>query len=478
MRTAAIVATLADAPRPDELKGIASSAEWLEVRADTAGDLDPDALRQQFSGRLLYTLPRNGCVDRRERILRAARHYDCVDLDAEDLDLFDAIPPARRVLSFRASAASGSAVSIGWSKLGLNAARFYRVVVPATLPGDELVPLELMHRLRRDDVVAYATGRIGMWTRIVAPQLGAPCVFGGVWPTLEGEGTPSVAQLVSDYDFPRVAPARSLFAIAGDPVFRSLSPRIHNAAFRAVGREALYVPFHVESFPAFWNNVVATQRLDALGLPLRAICVVSPHKEIALTAAKSRSSMAQRAGSSNFFLREADGWTADTTDPDGVMVTLRARGVAVASKRVAVIGCGGAGRAVAAALQQAGADVTLVNRGFERGSFATRLLRLPFLPLAGFSAASYALVVNATPVGRDGDGPPFAAEELHRDAVVVDLVYGEHPTPLVAGRRAKGRITIDGRDVLLTQVRSQFRLMTGEDLPPSVARDVLGITEC
>jgi shikimate 5-dehydrogenase len=90
---------------------------------------------------------------------------------------------------------------------------------------------------------------------------------------------------------------------------------------------------------------------------------------------------------------------------------------------------------------------------------------LPYIPLRDFDAEGYDIVVNATPVGRDTDEVPFALEQLNDEAVVIDLVYGSRPTPLVDATRARQQIAIDGRDVLVTQVSRQFRLMTGKEMP-------------
>src|SRR5204862_1285934 len=136
--------------------------------------------------------------------------------------------------------------------------------------------------------------------------------------------------------------------------------------------------------------------------------------------------------------------------------------VLMKQKRAAVIGCGGAGRSMAAVLAGLGAGVTLVNRGAERGHHAAQLLDLPYIPLRGFSAEGYDIVVNATPVGRDDGEVPFKVETLGEEAVVIDLVYGSRPTPLVTGAAARARKAIDGRAVLMAQVLRQFHLMTGE----------------
>jgi 3-dehydroquinate dehydratase/shikimate dehydrogenase len=204
------------------------------------------------------------------------------------------------------------------------------------------------------------------------------------------------------------------------------------------------------------------------------LTVASPHKEAALAAATKVSSIARGAGSANLLVRDNGYWRADTPDPDIVFMSSRELGVDVNQRRAAVIGCGGAGRAIAAALDQSGARVTLVNRGQERGSFAARLLGLPYVPLLNFDAEGYHVVVNATPVGRDDDAAPFKLETLAEEAVVIDLVYGSRPTPLVNNSVGLGRTVIDGRDVLLTQVLRQFQIMTGREMSAGLARETLG----
>jgi 3-dehydroquinate dehydratase / shikimate dehydrogenase len=129
------------------------------------------------------------------------------------------------------------------------------------------------------------------------------------------------------------------------------------------------------------------------------------------------------------------------------------------------------------ALNQAGAAVTLVNRCPERGEQASQLLGLPFTALSGFSVEGYELIINATPVGTQGDALPFAIDRLTRDAVVVDLVYapGADVTPLVAAARTRGVRVVEGREVLLAQVELQFSLMTGLAPPVGLVAERLGL---
>jgi len=479
MKSATVVATIDRPTSAAVLQALPRDVSWLEVRADLAPPIDAAWLRQHFRGTLLYALRSSGQggasrlspAERERHLLRAAAEFDLVQLEQRDLTatILDAIPPSRRVIAWHGVADDRDELSSRLADLSAHEALLYRIAVRAASPADELAPLVLLQRAKRHDVSAYAEGLSAMWTRVVALQLGAPAIFGSVADDIEHDGVPSVAQLVADYGLPVVHSASELFAIAGDPVYRSLSPRLHNAAFRVLERRSLYIPFHVAAFDDFWRTIVAGGALDALGLPLRGICVVSPFKEVALLSADAKSHFVQIAASTNYMARGIDGrWTAHTTDPDGVLLTLAERHVAPADRRVAIVGCGGSGRAVAAALRAAGADVTLVNRGVDRGALASRLLTLPFIPLSSFCADDYSIVVNATPVGSDGESRPFVVDSDRNDITVVDLVYGNKPTPLIAAARAAGQVTVDGVDVLLAQVRRQFELMTGNEAPAGV----------
>jgi 3-dehydroquinate dehydratase/shikimate dehydrogenase len=453
MRQTTIVAVLDAPPGGNALPEAARSARWLEVKIP---GIDADWLLARFDGVLLYA------ADGDKRA--AAKHYDLVDLHPDDLtpELLNAIPEHRRVIT--------------GDHLTDHEARLHRITLEAHESGDELAAPQLLKRLGRDDVTAWATGPVGLWTRILAPRLGAPVVFGGAHGDDPKQGLPSVSRLVENFGFPDLPDVRELFGMAGDPVLHSLSPRLHNLTYRALRRAALYLPFHVRDFAKFWTRVAASGALDAIGFPLRGVSVVSPHKSSAVDAMQHSTSLVRHAMSANLVRRNGgDEWWAETTDAAGIMLTLEDRGVQCRGKRAAVIGCGGSGRAMAAALEEAGAQVTLVNRGRERGSLAVNLLHLPFVPLTDFDCDGYSIVVNATPVGRDGAGMPFPVGQLRRDAVVVDLVYRDGPTPLIERTRGPGRITIDGWDMLMAQARHQFELMTGEEMPDELIRQTLGL---
>ncbi|MGH9898530.1 MAG: type I 3-dehydroquinate dehydratase [Pyrinomonadaceae bacterium] len=492
MAKTSLVATINKAPSQSgkELSALTNSVTWLEVRADLVGDLDPDWLRSCVKGsNLIYTLrsrAHGGIFDgsmseRQRRLLVAANHYDLIELEANDdlrQDILARIPPQKRLVSWRGreiEEIEPSRLEDRFRELSAVGARVYKLVTVARKTGDELAPLLSLKSLGRSDTVAFAQGQGTLWSRLLAPYFGSPFVFGTIDEDHTNPDEPTIRRLIGDYGLPSLPPLSEIYGIVGSPISRSLSPRLHNAAYRSAGYPALFLPFHVECFSDFWQRVVLSGALESLGLSIRGLTVVSPHKEVAIREVDISSPMVRRACSTNIFLRNNDHWEADTTDTEVVTLAIEELGIDVKGKKAAVVGCGGAGRVIAAALDQAGAQVTLVNRGQERGVKAVEVLGLPFMLLSEFSVEDFSIIVNATPVGRDDDELPFEVDRLSKDALVIDLVYRQGNTPLITKTLAMGNNVIAGKEVLIIEVRRQFQMMTGLEMPDDLAHRVLGL---
>lgn len=486
---ATLVATLTEPPAADgrSLAALGGLADLLEVRADLVGDLDAAWLRSHFPGRLLYTLrsrAEGGAFEgsrerRRRRIGEAASAYDLVDLEAErdaSDDLLATIPAERRILSWHGAPADLETLRRRFSRMASVPAALYKLVTFATAPGEELASLELAADSRRRDLLSFAAGASAAWTRLLAPRLGAPWVYGAASETPGAPGQPTVARLRADFGLPELGDIAWIAGLIGNPVAHSLSPRLHNGGYRALGLAGLYLPFHVERFADFWLEIVESGIFARLGMPLRAFSVTTPHKEVAMAVAGAASPLAVLSGSANTLLFADGVCQAETTDAVGVAGALRALGRDPARLAVAVVGAGGAGRAVAAGLAHEGARVTLVNRTYERAREVARDLRVQAAPLDGFRPRGFDVLVNATSIGRDGEGlPPVALAEVATGTVVVDLVYGDEPTPWLSEAMRRGLPAVDGREVLLQQARPQFYMTTGCELPPELGREVLGL---
>jgi 3-dehydroquinate dehydratase/shikimate dehydrogenase len=352
----------------------------------------------------------------------------------------------------------------------------YKLVVVAQQPGESLRPLELLFHARRDDLVAFAMGPVGTWTRLVAPYVGAPWIYGSLGDEAAAPGQLPVRRLVSDFGLPELRPVSALCGVVGKPALHSLSPRLHNAAYRALELPLLYLPFEPDGIGDFWLEVVEDAALGDMSLPLRGLSVTSPFKGGAVAVAGVLSPLAERLSAVNTLVRRDGVWEGENTDCEGAVLALAWHGVRLQGTRAVVVGAGRAGRSVAFALAMSGAEVTLCNRTEASGREAAAELDLPFVPLEELALGGWGIVVNATTLGRSSEDPlPFEVGGVDPGAVVVDMVYLDGPTRLLRDAAAAGARVVDGREVLLGQAASQFRLMTGRELPLDVGRRALGL---
>ncbi len=255
-----------------------------------------------------------------------------------------------------------------------------------------------------------------------------------------------------------------LAGIMGWPVGHSLSPRLHGHWLRRHGIDGAYVPLAVP--PERLEQ--ALRALPALGL--RGCNLTIPHKEAALALVDRASPLARRMGAVNTVVVEADGTLAgDNTDGFGFLANLAAScpGWRAEAGPAVLLGAGGAARAVAVALLDAGApEVRLLNRTPDRAQKLATGLDGPVaaVPWAERTAAldGAALLVNTTSLGMEGQPPlVLSLDALPRTALVADIVYTPLITPLLAVARAHGNPVVDGLGMLLHQARPGFRAWFG-----------------
>ena len=257
-------------------------------------------------------------------------------------------------------------------------------------------------------------------------------------------------------------------AVIGFPVRHSLSPVMHNAAYRALGLDRVYVAFEVP--PGSGREAIEAMR--ALGID--GLNVTMPHKSDVAAAVDRLTPAAQVLGAVNTVTRgpRRDELIGDNTDGAGFIDTLRIdEGFEPAGRRCVVVGAGGAGRAVIRALAEAGAAaITVVNRTPDRAASAAALAGAAGRVGVAADAADSDLIVNATPLGtRGGDeGLPVDPVTLGPGQLVVDLVYHPAVTPLVDAARARGAAATNGLGMLIHQAAHAIRIWTGEDPPLEV----------
>ncbi len=281
-----------------------------------------------------------------------------------------------------------------------------------------------------------------------------------------------------------VGPSTRLVGVIGSPIAHSLSPRLHTAAFEALGLAGAWRSAAFEVPPGRAAAALADMRASSV----TGLSVTMPHKADVAALVDECSDVARRLGAVNCVVNDGGVLTGTNTDGEGFVASLsRGAGFDPSGRRCLVIGAGGAARAVVLALAGAGASAVVVaNRTPERAAAAAALagragsvvvLSAPALVTALEEAD---LVIDATPVGMDGvaedEGWPADPSRLGPGQVAADLVYAPRPTPWLAAARAAGATTLDGLGMLVHQAAAQLALWTGLDPPvEAMWRAVAGV---
>lgn len=259
-----------------------------------------------------------------------------------------------------------------------------------------------------------------------------------------------------------ISGATRIAGIIGWPVEASLSPAIHNAAFASAGLDWVYVAFPVH--PEAVGPAIGGMRALGIG----GMNVTMPHKQAVIPHLDRLTSDVERVGAVNTIVVEGDRLIGTNTDGPGFIRFLE-QDVAVVPKDVTavVIGAGGVARGVAAALVDAGADVTVSARRPEQAGEVAAASGARLVPWAERTAAaeSAGLIVNATPVGRDDTALPVDAGALHGGQIVVDLIYHPAETELVRTAAKRGARSFNGMGMLLHQAALAFEAWTGVPAP-------------
>jgi shikimate dehydrogenase len=254
-------------------------------------------------------------------------------------------------------------------------------------------------------------------------------------------------------------------AVIGHPVAHSRSPAMQNAALAELGLGELWSYEAIDVAPEGFAARVGTMAVtDFAGAN-----VTVPHKEAALGLADAPSEVAREIGAANTLVFVDGAVRAHNTDADGFLAALPEppRG-----KPTLVLGAGGAARAVVWALEREGAQAEVWNRTAAR---AERLCaELGGAPVAEPDQGAYELIVNTSAAGLGGEDPfaqlPLSKERFRPEQTVVDMVYGDTPSPLLLAAEAAGATTVDGLEILVQQGALSLRIWTGRQPPLATMR--------
>lgn len=455
-------------------------ADLVELRLDTVSD--PSAAAALAGRRkpvIITCRPKSegghfaGSEEERRRILAEAITLGAEFVDLEwngsCADLAAQTGGRRIVLSHHDFAGTPADLQSKAQAMLASGAEIVKLAVTAHRLADCLT-LRAVGQQTRVPMVLIAMGDAGVATRVLASWFGSCWSYAGA---NVAPGQIDLQRMHQEFRFRRLGPHTAIYGVVGKPVTHSVSPSMHNAAFRAANLDAVYLPLAAADYDDFTTFASA--------LNLAGASVTAPFKVPAFEQADECDPVSRRIQSVNTLRRVGTKWLGCNTDVAGFLAPLEAA-MKLSGKRATVLGAGGAARSVAVALAAASARVTVCARRSEQAQAITALTGAAIgeWPPA---QASWDLLINTTPVGTTPhlEQSPLPAGHPLDGELVYDLIYNPPQTRLLRDAATAGRRTIGGLDMLVAQAQAQFEWWTGQRPADRVLRDAaaarLGVME-
>ncbi len=265
-----------------------------------------------------------------------------------------------------------------------------------------------------------------------------------------------------DASAPPIDANTALCGVILHPASHTRSPAMHNAAFRALDLNAVYLAFDVTP-----GNLEAALQ-GARAFSIRQLAVSIPHKEAILPFLDAVDATARAIGAVNTVTTVDGALVGSNTDWVGAVRALE-RETQLAAREAVVLGAGGAARAVVYGLLARGARVRVLNRDVSRAAqLAAELGADSAGPLESFESDRCDILVNTTSVGLRSDASPLPGLRLASGVVVLDAVYDPSRTRLLRDAEKCGARTVEGKWMLIYQAAEQFSGWTGREAPVDV----------
>ncbi len=315
---------------------------------------------------------------------------------------------------------------------------------------------------KRRNIIAVPMGDVALPARFLALRERNGFAYAPV-ENSTAPGQISLDQMKRVYRADQFDARTRVYGVIGDPIGHSLSPAMQNAAFATRRMNAVYLPFLTRDLRDF---------VDSIGpLGVKGFSVTQPHKERILEFLNQCDPLAQKIGAINTVaVRSGGKLHGYNTDYVGVLRTLERR-IKLRGSRVLIVGAGGAARAVAFALAQAGAAVFVSARRYQRAKHLARAAGGEALERSALRHTVFDAIVNATPVGMHPyvANSPLEADELNC-RLVFDIIYRPRTTKLLQIAARRGIQTVSGVEMFVSQGAAQWEIWTGDRAPVSAMR--------
>jgi 3-dehydroquinate dehydratase/shikimate dehydrogenase len=410
-------------------------------------------------------------------LAEATRFADYCDVEAAHYEQVMSFSPdiSRLIVSYHDFSGTPSDLDAIYDRVTSLPAAVHKIVTRANDVSDSLAIFKLLERARAEErpLIALAMGEAGLMTRVLGPACGSFLTYGTLGPGKESApGQPSCDELVNLYRVHKISRSTSITGIVASPVAHSASPAMHNRAFGELGLDFVYLPFEVRDLLAFFRRFVRTETRE-IDWNLAGLSITIPHKREVITLLDEVDKTALRVGAVNTVVVNDGRLIGYNTDVRGAMEPLE-RVAALAGESCAVIGSGGAARAVIHGLLERGARAQVFARNPEKASELSNSFGVTVSSLESASSSEAQIVINTTPVGMRGHSEglsPVRRALLRGRRVAYDLVYNPLETRFLTDAREEGCITISGLDMLVAQAALQFELWTGKNPPLDLMRN-------
>ena len=325
-------------------------------------------------------------------------------------------------------------------------------------------------RMTQYEHILCAMGPLGFPSRVLASFTNSFLTY--VSPQEVLENTKVIGHIdavtINDlYHFRSINQDTKLYGITGWPLVKTSSPEIHNKGYQAKGMNALYLPFR--------SPLISDTLTFCEGIGVKGLSITIPHKESVLYYLHEQSPEVVQIGACNTIVRKNNKWLGYNTDAPGFRKALEEflGPVKIKHKKVAVIGAGGAAKAIVYALKQMGARVCIFNRTVETAAQLAEKYGFNYCQLDAHCIAKldeYSnLIVQTTSVGMNGEGPsnsendPIYFYDFRGNELLFDIVYEPAVTPVMKRASLAGCRVCNGYKMLEYQAYEQFKLFTGQD---------------
>ena len=264
-----------------------------------------------------------------------------------------------------------------------------------------------------------------------------------------------------------------IYGVIGHPITHTISPNIHNTAFKQLKMNAVYIAFDV--FPE--NLKKAVDGLKSIGI--NGFNVTIPHKTSIIPCLDKIDPLAKRISAVNTVKNVNNKFFGFNTDIDGVLNTFQQKNIDINGRKVVLVGAGGAAKAIGFALAPLAKELVILNRternavklakSILQDSNTVKGKRLTPQTIAK-ELEDTQVLINATPIGmHPNSGNSIVKKDLlHDKLTVLDIVYNPIETKLLTDAKSKGAKTLNGLSMLIYQAASSFKIWTNVEINPLI----------